>query len=63
MLIVDVISTVKTEPDLIVRLLDVDVRMVKDIRDKVGLVPAIKVLRLLAKGCGLRDAMDYVKGL
>jgi ribosomal protein L7/L12 len=61
---VTVIPTAKlNEPVRHVNLLDTDVAMLKDIRDKVGLIQAIKVCRLLIKDCGLKDAMDYVRGL
>lgn len=59
-----VIETSKpVEPELVVHMLDVDIAMLKNIRDKCGVVCAIKVCRLLVKGAGLKDAMDFVKGL
>lgn len=54
---------VPSDPELIVTLWSTDVKMLKDIRDKVGLVAAVKVCRLLAKGASLKDAMNYVRSL
>lgn len=39
-----------------------DIQLVKDIRDKIGKVSAVKVFRLMTK-CSLKEAVDYVNGM
>lgn len=58
------VKIIKSEPEKVINvtLHENDLKLVKEIRDKIGLVQSIKVFRLMA-GCSLVDAKNYVEGI
>lgn len=54
------VKVIKSEPDKVINvtLHENDLKLVKEIRDKIGLVQSIKVFRLMAN-CTLLDAKNY----
>lgn len=60
---VTIIETKKIDEIVNVNLFDTDVVMLGNIRDKVGLIAAIKVFRLMVPRCGLKDAKEYIENI
>lgn len=58
------VKIIKNEPNKVlnVTIHENDLKLIKDIRDKIGLVQAIKVFRWMAQ-CSLIDAKNYVEGM
>jgi hypothetical protein len=59
---VEIIGLPKRDPNKVYRMFDHERDMVKQIKDKVGLVEAVKVVRLILK-CDFKTAFDFVKEL